>query len=146
MLFIFCHYCSQKNRTNIDIVAKGKYLPNFKEFLQIGITFSLTVLAWIFFRANNMEHALNYISQIFTGIIQHPGSILLFSFWSPYKTIIFLIIVFFLIEWFGREQQFAIANIGFKWYKPIRWVLYYGIIIAIIYFAGKEQQFIYFQF
>ena len=137
---------TKKNRTNIDIVAKGKYLPNFKEFLQIGITFSLTVLAWIFFRANNMEHALNYISQIFTGIIQHPGSILLFSFWSPYKTIIFLIIVFLLIEWFGREQQFAIANIGFKWYKPIRWVLYYGIIIAIIYFAGKEQQFIYFQF
>jgi len=137
---------TNKNRANIEIVAKGKYLPSFKEFFQIGITFSLTVLAWIFFRANNIEHALNYISQIFTGIIQHPGSILLFSFWSPYKTIIILIIVFLLIEWFGREQKYAIANIGFKWYKPIRWALYYGIVIAIFYFAGKEQQFIYFQF
>jgi alginate O-acetyltransferase complex protein AlgI len=137
---------TNKNRANIEIVAKGKHLPNFKEFFQIGITFSLTVLAWIFFRANNMEHALYYLSQIFTGIIQHPGSILLFSFWTPYKTIILLIIVFLLIEWFGREQQYAIANIGFKWYKPIRWVLYYGIVFAIFYFTGKEQQFIYFQF
>jgi len=137
---------TNNNRVNIEIVAKGKYLPNFKEFFQIGITFSLTVLAWIFFRANNMGHALNYISQIFTGIIQRPGSILLFSFWSPYKTIIFLIIIFLLIEWLGREQQYAIAHLGLNWERPFRLAMYYAIIFVIFWFGGKEQQFIYFQF
>jgi len=133
-----------KNRTNLEIVAKGRYLPNFKELLQMFITFSLTVLAWIFFRANNVENAIDYISQIFFGIFQNPASI--FILWKPYKTILFLITIFLLIEWRGREQQYAIANLGFKWYKPIRWTMYYFIIFAIFYFAGNEQQFIYFQF
>jgi len=137
---------TSKNRTNIEIVAQGKYLPNLKEFFQIALTFGLTVLAWIFFRANNLEHAFDYLKQIFVGIIQHPGSILLLSFWSPYKIIIILIFLFLIIEWLGREQQYAIEKIGIKWYKPLRWAVYYCIVISIFYFAGKEQQFIYFQF
>jgi hypothetical protein len=60
--------------------------------------------------------------------------------------IVFLIGVFLIIEWLGREQQHAIAQLGVKWYKPVRWAMYYAIIIAIFYFAGSEQQFIYFQF
>ena len=54
--------------------------------------------------------------------------------------------LFFIIEWFGREQQYAIAHLGSNWYKPARWAMYYAIIFAIFYFTGKEQQFIYFQF
>jgi D-alanyl-lipoteichoic acid acyltransferase DltB (MBOAT superfamily) len=47
-------------------VAKGKYLPTLKEFFDIGLTFGLTVFAWIFFRANNVTHAMSYISGIFS--------------------------------------------------------------------------------
>jgi len=135
---------ANKNRTNIEIVAQGKYLPNIKDFFQIALTFGLTVLAWIFFRANNLEHAFDYIQQIFSGIIQHPGAFLVV--WKPYKTIIVLIAFFLIIEWIGREQQYAIEKIGLKWYKPLRWAVYYCIVLSIFYFAGKEQQFIYFQF
>ncbi len=134
---------ANKNRTNIEIVAQGKFLPNIKELFQIALTFGLTVLAWIFFRANNLEHALNYIFQIFIGVFQNPDSLLII--WEPYKTIILLIILFLIIEWFGREQKYAIENLGVK-YKPVRWAIYYSIIFAVFYFAGKEQQFIYFQF
>ena len=55
-----------KNRQHLDIVAKGKNLPTFKEFFQILITFGLTVFAWIFFRAENIGHAFSYISEIFS--------------------------------------------------------------------------------
>jgi len=135
-----------KNRTNIEVIAHGKNLPNLKEFLNMCITFCLTVFAWVFFRANNIKEAFSYITQLFIGVFQYPGSIFHISFWSPYQTILILIIIFIIIEWFGREQQYAIADLGLKWYKPLRWAMYYSIILCILYFGKKEQPFIYFQF
>jgi len=128
-----------KNRQHLDIVAKGKNLPTIKEFFQILITFSLTVFAWIFFRAENIGHAFRYISEIFsTSLISMPG------FKNP--NIIFLVLIFLLIEWIGREQEFALEKLGLSWNILLRYGMYYAIIIAIFLFGGKEQQFIYFQF
>jgi alginate O-acetyltransferase complex protein AlgI len=131
------------NRANLDIVARGRYLPTAKEFFSIVLTFSLTVLAWIFFRAESVTHALSYISGIFSGslfsIPEFPGM-------TRAKLILVITALFMLIEWLGREQQFAIATLGVKWNKPIRWAAYYCLIFSIFYFGGKEQQFIYFQF
>jgi len=59
---------------------------------------------------------------------------------------IILVLLFVLIEWHGREEQFAIAHLGLKWKKPLRYAMYYAIIIAIFWFGGEKQQFIYFQF
>lgn len=58
---------AKRNRVNIEIVAKGKYLPSFKEILAMMTTFSLTLLAWIFFRAESVGHALNYLNEIFSS-------------------------------------------------------------------------------
>ena len=55
------------NRNNTGKIAEGRYLPSLKEFFQILITFSITVLAWIFFRADNITHALDYIFRLFTN-------------------------------------------------------------------------------
>jgi D-alanyl-lipoteichoic acid acyltransferase DltB (MBOAT superfamily) len=84
------------NRNNLEIVAKGKYFPNPKEFLLMIMTFGLTVFAWIFFRAENIGHAFNYISEIFsTSLFEIPN----FSgMRTALKTIIFTGI-FVLIEW-----------------------------------------------
>ena len=131
------------HRNNLDIVAKGKYLPTIREFFAIGITFSLTVFAWIFFRATNVTNAISYISEIFSSsLLTMPH----FSGIGKAVPIVFLTSIFLIVEWLGREQQYAIAHLGAKWYKPIRWAMYYCIIVTIFYFTGKEQQFIYFQF
>jgi alginate O-acetyltransferase complex protein AlgI len=132
-----------KNRTNTDTVAKGKQLPSFKEFYQIGITFSLTVLAWIFFRAENIGHALSYLSTIFSkSLFTIPN----FRGMTAAVTILILISIFTIVEWFGRNEQHALAHLGLKWKRPLRYAMYYAIIFAIYWFGGKEQQFIYFQF
>jgi alginate O-acetyltransferase complex protein AlgI len=132
-----------RNRTNIDIVAKGKILPDLREFINMGITFGLTVFAWIFFRAANLHHAFSYIDEIFSysffTIPNFPGI-------RQTLPILPLIFIFFIVEWVGREQQYAIAHIGLKWLKPVRWAMYYSIIFSILYYAGNKQQFIYFQF
>jgi D-alanyl-lipoteichoic acid acyltransferase DltB (MBOAT superfamily) len=133
---------TQNNRNYLDIVAKGKYLPTIKEFILMLITFGLTVFAWIFFRAENIGHALQYITDIF----KNSSSFILLSTYWEYKTILLLISIFLLIEWFGREGEYAIAQLGIKYGKPYRYAMYYAIIIAIFWFSGKEQEFIYFQF
>ncbi|MNQ30930.1 Peptidoglycan O-acetyltransferase [compost metagenome] len=141
-LYIMPSIIFNTNRNNLDIVAQGKYLPTIKEVFQMVLTFSLTVFAWIFFRANNIEHALSYISEIFSG------SIFTFPIYEGddyQKQLLILLFVFVLIEWLGREEQFAIANM-IKWKSPLRYALYYIIIVAIFVFSGEKQQFIYFQF
>lgn len=136
------------NRNNLTIVAQGKLLPSIKEFFQIAITFGLTVFAWIFFRAATITDAFSYIQNIFSKTlfslpyISDRDSISLIA----KKTLFILIAVFIIIEWLGREQQYAIAGLGLRWRKPFRYALYYSMIIAIFWFGGKEQQFIYFQF
>jgi alginate O-acetyltransferase complex protein AlgI len=138
-LYIMPSIIFNTNRTNLDIVAQGKYLPTIKEVFQMVLTFSLTVFAWIFFRANNIEHALSYISEIFSGSLFTKPVIM------P-KILFILILIFILIEWMGREEQFALAKLRVKWKSPFRYALYYIIIAAIFVFSGEKQQFIYFQF
>ena len=132
-----------KNRVNTDIIAQGKYLPTIKEFFNMMITFGLTVLAWVFFRADNVGHAINYLSEIFSKSIMTTPE---FNGMRKALIIIILITFFLIIEWFGREKKHALSNLEMRIKKPFNYILYYSIIIAIFWFGGKEQQFIYFQF
>jgi len=129
-----------KNRTNTDVVAQGKYLPSFKEIFQIGFTFGLTVLAWIFFRAEDIGHAWSYLSTIFSK------SLFTIPYYSGMKIPMVLIIGFVIIEWIGREGHFAIEHIKNKFNPIARWTFYIFLIILIGLFKGENQQFIYFQF
>ncbi|MDN3666175.1 MBOAT family O-acyltransferase [Algibacter miyuki] len=132
-----------KNRVNTNIIAQGRHLPNFKEICQMTITFGLTVLAWVFFRAENITHAWSYLSEIFSKTIFS-----LPKFLDPFHALTTLIIIFIFltIEWIGRDEQYAIANIKKTSKAIFRYAFYYTIVIAIFWFAGEEQQFIYFQF
>ena len=140
--FIMPSIIFNTNRNNLEIVAKGKYLPTLKELFSISITFSLTVFAWIFFRAENLSHAMNYISQIFSASI---FTIPYFNYSTRAIPILVLIIFFMAIEWKGREGQYAIQYIKDKG-KIYNWSMYYLIVTLIFVFAGSNQQFIYFQF
>jgi D-alanyl-lipoteichoic acid acyltransferase DltB (MBOAT superfamily) len=128
-----------KNRQNLDIVAKGRNLPTLKEFFQIITTFGLTVIAWIFFRSENIGQAISILSKIFSdSLISMPG------FKKP--IIIFLIFLFIIIEWIGREEEFALHKLGLTWNRSLRWFFYYAIAMLIFLLFDQEEQFIYFQF
>ena len=130
---------SNRNRKNMDTVAQGKKLPSVKEVFNMTLTFFLTTLAWIFFRAEDLGHAFAYLSRVFRrSIISYPE--------TGEKSLIILIVFFALMEWIGREQRYAIAEFGLNWRRPIRWVFYYGLVIIVLFNFGKPQEFIYFQF
>lgn len=133
---------TKNNRNNLDVVAMGKYLPSLKEAAKILLTFCLTVFAWIFFRAENITHAFNYISDMF----KDPTSFLAFEVYWEYKKVILFIGILMTVEWLGREGQYALESLGVNWSRPFRYAMYYAIILAIFWFQGEEQQFIYFQF
>lgn len=138
---------SNRNRTHIETVAKGKLLPSLKDGLNILVTFALTVFAWIFFRSDSITAAFHYIKGIFSrSLFVLPTGDSLGGGTSSVVTIIILTLIFMVIEWLGREQQFAIAATGKTWLKPFRWMFYLTIVVTIFYFSGIQQQFVYFQF
>jgi D-alanyl-lipoteichoic acid acyltransferase DltB (MBOAT superfamily) len=147
-LYIMPLILSNKNRDNIDIVAKGKTFPSGRDFGRIAITFTLTVFAWIFFRAESITHAFNYIGNLTKGLFVKSAYLQTLNFISSKVGFVLpaLLISFVAIEWIGREHKYAIENVGMKYPKLIRWSFYYALVIAIFLFTGKEAQFIYFQF
>ncbi|GGZ37953.1 O-acyltransferase [Echinicola pacifica] len=135
---------TNNNRNNLETIAQGKFFPSIKEFSFMLITFGLTVFAWIFFRAENMGHAISYISEILSPSI---FSIPKFTDMSRALMTIILIAIFVLVEWKGREGHFAISHIGQRWHRSLRWTFYSLIIFAIgMFMPSVESPFIYFQF
>ena len=130
----------QRNRKHLSVVAENSWLPSPSETLQIVITFLLSTLAWIFFRAENISQAFEIISIIFSEeILQQPDVL-------PGKVMVY-IFLFTVMEWLGRRRQFAIEDLSFL-NRPLRWLFYLGLVLAI-YFLGRfsqEIEFIYFQF
>ena len=129
----------KRNRANVDTVASGSLLPSVSDAVSMATTFAMTTFAWIFFRADSVEHAVLYLSRIAAGPFLHWPEVV-----EP--RIAALVAGFALIEWLGREQEYAIARLGLQWPRPWRLAMYYGFCVAIAAWAGKQQDFIYFQF
>src|SRR5680860_1480877 len=65
-LFFLPLLLGDQNRKHLNQVAENKILPSFRELLQMLFTFGLTSFAWIFFRADSLVDAINFIKRIFT--------------------------------------------------------------------------------
>ena len=140
-LFILPSIIMKTNRNNIDTVSKGKLLPSGKELIQITTTFGLIVFTWIFFRAQNINEAFNYIFRIFKPSLFYLPNI------RP-SNLFFIIISFILIEWVNRNKKHCLELSHPIFIKPIRIVIYL-ILCYLILFSFKfhnKSEFIYFQF
>lgn len=134
---------TKRNRNNLEIAAQGKMIPSIREVGSILFTFGLTLIAWVFFRAESVGHAVSYLGGIFSRTLFTVPD---FQDMGRAFTILALVAIFLLVEWIGRESQYAIENMGLNWYRPLRWSVYFALIAVIFIFSGQEQQFIYFQF
>lgn len=134
---------TNSNKKNLGVVAEGKLLPSFRELLAMLSTFTLTVFAWIFFRADNLNHAFNYVNSIFSKSI---FAVPYFEKGTNSIIIIIIIIMFIAAEWLGRNDRFGIEYNLLKLNKLVRYLVYLIIIISLFYFSNNNQDFIYFQF
>ena len=135
---------TKRNRQNMEVVANNSILSKLKDFVADRNTFSLTVIAWVFFRADNIGHAISYLGGMFSESL----------FSVPYYEgigyaikFIPLILLFLFVEWQGRRGDYGIYFINKVNIAPIRYVFYFLLVIITFYFGNfGDNQFIYFQF
>jgi len=131
----------KRNRTNLSVVAEGRILPSLRELFQMGVTFLLTVLAWVFFRAESITMAVGFLKGIVgQKLLQIP------EFSGRYQAIITVLFIFGLlfVEWMNRAYIHSLFRL--PKYKLLRFLFYYVILVSILFNLDKEQEFIYFQF
>ncbi|MFV0211133.1 MBOAT family protein [Empedobacter falsenii] len=141
-LFIMPSILLKTNRINLEIVAQDRFFPTFRELFNMMLTFALTVLAWIFFRANSITHAFEYIGGIFNQS--------LFTFPTLRKSALatlFLVVFLLLTEWMGRRNNYGIEKLLLEKPRWVRWSFYAFVLMLIgLFLQTEESPFIYFQF
>ncbi len=135
---------TNKNRTHLGVVAEGRSLPTLKELGAMLLTFSLTVFAWIFFRAESVGQAFVFIKGIFSpSIFSIPDIVSR----SDFKQLFLLLAFFIGIEWWGRSHNYGLAKIQFFSRSIYRTTIYVVLLTLILFFGNfDENEFIYFQF
>jgi D-alanyl-lipoteichoic acid acyltransferase DltB (MBOAT superfamily) len=134
---------TNNNRKNLGVVADGKLFPSIREFFAMTSTFILTVFAWIFFRADNIDHAINYISNMLSlSFFTMPNNIEI----RQALIIIVFIILFLLIEWIGRNKEYALQVIKSRSSYQQYLIIYILLLVIMLCMNTGEQEFIYFQF
>lgn len=133
-----------KNRQHLGHVSEKGHFPGLIEAIGIFITFGLTVFAWIFFRADNMGHAIGYLSEIFSkSTFELPD----FRGRSMALITLSLILCFVSVEWLGRKREHVLQILEGVNSASLRYVFYLGIVLTIMFMGNfKGNEFIYFQF
>lgn len=132
-----------KNRRNMNIVADRKIIPGLKDLFQMLSTFSLTLLAWVFFRAQTVYQGFDYLRRMFSRSLLSRHDI---KTNEMYITIL-TIILFTALEWLQRDKQHALDLSDFTLPRPVRLAGYFSLILLIFVFGNfNKTQFIYFAF
>lgn len=127
------------NRQNLDVASKGRILPTPKDFINILITFTLTMFTWIFLRAGTIGQGFAILKKIFSAS--------LFTYPESYSRRLFaFIIILIVVEWLNRDKEHGLEISDYDLPVYIRYFIYYSITLLILLFAGKARGFIYFQF
>lgn len=132
---------TKKNRQNIGIVGENKLITSIADMAKIFLTFCLTTISWIFFRAETVSDAFIYIRGIFTeNWLVKPS----FSDLNGVIKILIWILIITIFEWIYRAKDFPLEKLEF--HRILRWTLYWVLIVLVITYSGQPKEFIYFQF
>jgi alginate O-acetyltransferase complex protein AlgI len=137
--FLIFYHLTIKERSKIQRKLNISNNNKILTLIERLITFFIIMFSWVFFRSNTVGQAFNFISGIFSRFSLDFSEIL------PVEIPIF-IVLFFIIEWIGRDQEYPLATFALKWPRMIRWVFYCFLILLIYQYSGTNEQFIYFQF
>lgn len=131
-----------KNKRFTDTVATGRILPNIRECFQMLLTFLLVVIGWVFFRAETIKQAFEFLEGIFnSSLVSVPYLIN-----RDYYILTFIgITIMLFTEWTYRHHShnFTLSQIKFVW---VRWVIYFIMLFLLFINSSPAADFIYFQF
>ena len=134
------------NKKRSEIISEARFFPPIKEVAQMLLTFTLVILGWIFFRAENISQATDYIARMCDpSILSIPNFRELGLSFIKISYTLFFVILLQLIDWTQRKREFGL-EIGNVKYRTIRWGVYIVFLLIFTVFAGGQEEFIYFQF
>lgn len=129
---------TDKNRRYVENIAPEKLLPSLREFFQIITTFALVMFAWVFFRADTITDAMNYLRNI---VVKFSFEIQYLPFERYSIELTGLIFAFIAIEWVHRRFEHPFVG-RWKWVK----IIVVLIMLVTLGVYSEYQEFIYFQF
>ena len=124
------------NRRHLDVIAKDRWYPTLRETMEVALTFTLTCVAWVFFRSESIGDAFGYLGGLFdASLLSKPEGIRALP----------MCLLMLCAEWVQRKHAHALEIRRVAVWG--RWVIYYGL-LAIICAMGEfgHHEFIYFQF
>lgn len=124
------------------MIGKDSLYKGLPKPLRIMITFVIVSIAWVFFRADNLSLAIEYLGSMFGLSSTHSGSVLIESvIYSKYHLIVFFCCV--ISVWFGKHSwEFAENITSVKVAAAV--ALFLMAVMSM--FTQSYNPFLYFQF
>ncbi|MCB0704394.1 MAG: MBOAT family protein [Saprospiraceae bacterium] len=134
LLFLPLLLLDRNRKHGQAIIAEDRLFPSFRECLAMLGTFAVVTFAWIFFRADSVSVALDYLAHIPKGFLQFPAG---------YSAGLYYILALLLLEWIIRKDE---RNIRLSANVAIRYIFYTIQLLMILANFSSAESFIYFQF
>ncbi|OXA71487.1 membrane-bound O-acyltransferase family protein [Flavobacterium aquidurense] len=129
---------SNSNRNNIDVIEVSWNFDSVKVIFNILITFSITCIAWVFFRARTITDAVLYLKRM---IVNQDFSFQYLDNERYSYELLLVIGLFVLVEWNNRTKVEPLSGKR----SMLKVALAIAAIIALGTFSDYKE-FIYFQF
>jgi len=136
---VYCFYFAIWGNSKQSQQVPSK--ANWKKIVGGLSTFSVVVIAWIFFRAKDVQEAFGYIHAIASNSFHGSDTI-------KFLPVLFVLIPFQLLEWFNRESTNGVFLSSFALNRNLRLAIEMIMALLIIdcFYTLDHEQFIYFQF
>jgi D-alanyl-lipoteichoic acid acyltransferase DltB (MBOAT superfamily) len=131
ILFLHSFILSTNRKYRNSIIAETTFFPTIKEFLEVGTTFILVTIGWVFFRSETIWDSFQYLN------------LMIFEIDAPMSMRSNLLYVFILIS---LDYLFRKDCRLYKYPKFKTFIYLFQIVLVIIYFFKLNSNFIYFQF
>ncbi len=133
---------TKNNRKYTDNVAQNRWLPSLKESFQMMTTFLLVCIGWIFFRADTIHMAFDYMFRILNPTLFQLPFLMNQSYYIP---LFVFILVLLIVEWIQRDKDYGL-ELNTRMPLVLRWGIYVLLLFVLVHFKGSQDTFIYFQF
>lgn len=154
-IYLIVHDATAGFRARVNRLLKIDEGTLGHKFFSTVFTFFLVNIAWVLFRAPNIQTVL----QIVRHFLRHPGLHMIFSsaiyglMGLNVQTVVVMLgslLLLLIVDWL-RYRNIDVGGLVRKQGIAFRWLVYLGLLLMIfifgIYGAGYEQtEFIYFQF
>lgn len=134
---------SASNRNHLGDAAENRVLPDLAESRRIAVTFLLVTVAWVFFRADSITAAIDYLVAMFSAQGTTVAALSELPSGRHGMSLVVAVLTLFTLEWLNRKSQFALEEI--QWARPLRHAFYIASCLLVL-DSIRPTQFIYFQF